>query len=187
MLAGAVLLAGGCGRERARSGAPAPPRVDVLADTGRAIRLKGPAPPDSTLAEPFARVWMARVSPARPATPEPPLPTPVPAAPPALPAPPPALEVDAGLQPPILRWSAPLVPPRATRAGRAAVSVELDVLVDERGSVADVRWAGGSAEPVGVAAAVACARSMRFYPALRGGRPVAVWRRQRFAFGGGSG
>jgi len=24
---------------------------------------------------------------------------------------------------------------------------------------------------------------MRFYPALRGGRPVAVWCRQRFEFG----
>jgi TonB family protein len=71
------------------------------------------------------------------------------------------------------------VVPAAARAGM----VELDVRVDETGVVTDAHWAGGSADSSLVAAAIACAEAMAFYPAQLAGRPVAVWCRQRFDFG----
>jgi hypothetical protein len=49
--------------------------------------------------------------------------------------------------------------------------------------VSDALWAEGSQDSTVVEAALACARGMRFYPALRSGRPIAVWCRQRFEFG----
>jgi len=126
------------------------------------------------------RVWVRRVTPSRPAAIQAPLP---PAPPDTLapePLPPPALVVDPDLKPPLLRTRARLVAPSGARA-RAAV--ELDVRVDEAGDVTDALWAAGSSDPGLVAAARACALGMRFYPALRGGRPIAVWCRQRFDFG----
>ncbi|MGH7730963.1 MAG: energy transducer TonB, partial [Candidatus Eiseniibacteriota bacterium] len=62
-------------------------------------------------------------------------------------------------------------------------SLELDVRVDEQGDVSEVLWAGGTRDPALVRAGIACARAMRFFPAQRAGRPVAVWCRQRFDFG----
>jgi len=121
------------------------------------------------------------VSPKPPAAIEAPLPAASAGIPPPETLPPPALEIDPGLKPPILRAPArlhlPAAPPRAE-------PVELDVRVSETGEVTDARWAGGSANPARVAAATACARAMRFYPALKAGRPVAVWCRQRFDFPG---
>jgi hypothetical protein len=160
--------------------------VNVMADTGRGERL--PVRP------PRATVWLARVAPS-PATtvpsatpaPSAPLaaevapPEPAPEAPEAeLPAPP-TLEVDPGLKPPLLRTPAALEVPAGARRG----FVELDVHVDEAGRVSGARWAGGSADSAQVGAATRCALAMVFYPALRGGRPVAVWCRQRFDFRGG--
>lgn len=152
--------------------------VRAASDTGRSATL--------AVAPPVPAVWVARVSPSppgdlaslRPPDPEPP--------PHEADAPePPRLVVDPGLKPPILRGAAVLaVPPAPGRktAGRSR-SVELDVRVDEDGTVSDARWAGGSRDTLLVGAAVESALGMRFYPALRAGRPVAVWCRQRFDFG----
>jgi hypothetical protein len=127
-------------------------------------------------------VWMARVSPSAP--PEPatlPVPPPPPGLPEGEPPEPPRLVVDPGLKPPILRRGAVLaMPPGRPRESR---TVELDVRVAEDGAVSDARWAGGAVDSALVAAAVESALGMRFYPALRAGRPVAVWCRQRFDFG----
>jgi len=164
----------GCGRERKQSPPPAPLPVEVFADTSRSERLRVEPPP--------ARVWLANVRPVR----EPGNLVPTPAAPPEtmLPEPaPPSLEIDGDLKPPILRERAPLVLPSAALRRERSVSVELDVRVDEAGNVADARWAGGGADSALVRAALDCAARMRFYPALRAGRPVAVWCRQRFDFG----
>jgi TonB family protein len=173
-----LLLALGCAcgpePERSRPARAVPLAVQVYADTGRAERLEVRPPP--------ARVWLARVAPARLAAPAPELPEAEfesGSLPPIEPAAP-ALEVDAGLKPPVLRAAAPLVLPRG---GRRRARVELDVRVDETGRVSDASWAGGSADTALSAAARRCALAMRFYPALRGGKPVAVWCRQRFDLG----
>jgi hypothetical protein len=54
--------------------------------------------------------------------------------------------------------------------------------VDERGDVSDALWAAGSEDTSLVRAAIECALAMRFFPALRGDRAVAVWCRQRYDF-----
>ncbi|MEK7824720.1 MAG: energy transducer TonB [Candidatus Eisenbacteria bacterium] len=173
-----VTLAGaGCGNPRPAADRPYALPVDVYADTGRGgpLRVAAPAAPPAR-----ASVWLARVSPARPALLQ--LPQAEIAAEPlavAIPAPP-ALAVDEDLKPPLPRTRAPLTVP-----ARARGFVELDVRVDEEGRVSDALWAGGSEDPPLVRAATDCALGMRFYPALRAGRPVAVWCRQRFDFGGG--
>lgn len=169
---------GGCER------ATPPPRtrlavpVDVFADTagsgGGAIPLAPTLPmPGAATA---ARVWVASVTPSRPAVDEPALPVPAPDSL-ELPAPePPSLAMDEDLKPPIARTRARLTLPRGAGPG----SVELDVRVDERGGVSDALWAGGARDSALVEAAIACALGMRFCPAERAGRPVAVWCRQRF-------
>jgi TonB family protein len=174
----ALLALAACGRAPAVDEGPRALPVDVYADTGRTTRMRiepPPAPPS----EPRAAVWLARVSPARAGLPG----LPPPEAPPetlaVAPDPPPALAVDEGLKPPLLRSRAALAVPPGARG-----SVELDVRVDEQGAVAEVRWAGGTRDPAMVRAAMECARGMRFYPARRAGRPVAVWCRERFDFGG---
>lgn len=182
--AAAVLLAGwgagGCG-DRGRSGSAAPDttlrlEVRVMSDTGARARLEITPPP--------LAVWVASVSPARPADPAslpPPEPGPeleIPLADPPLP---PGLVVDPDLKPPILRTPALLTLPAG--GGRGPRSVELDVRVAEDGAVSDALWAGGSEDSLLVRAAVESALGMRFYPALKAGRPVAVWCRQRFDFG----
>lgn len=161
--------------EESRTEPPRALAVDVLADTGRSERLR--------IVPPAAAVWMTRVAESRPVSPAPapkkwdaPLPEAGPAALPVEPAP--TLEIEGDLQPPWLRDAPPLAVPRGTRAGR----VELDVRVDETGRVSDAEWAGGSEDSLLVNAAVRCALGMRFYPARQGGRPVAVWCRQRFDF-----
>ena len=174
VLALVLLIGAGCGNSRPAADRPYPLPVDVYADTGRAtpLRVAAPAAPPAS-----ASVWLARVSPARAALPPPPdvadetLAVVMP--------PPPALAVDEGLKPPLPRARTPLAVP-----ARARGFVELDVRVDQEGRVSDALWAGGSEEPPLVRAATDCALGMRFYPALRAGRPVAVWCRQRFDFGG---
>jgi hypothetical protein len=170
-LLAAALVAGsiGCSRERRNEEPPLELPVEVRADSGPMERLR--------VEPPAARAWIAEVTPSRLRGDSPPLP----AAPPdtALPEPPP-LRIDRTLKPPILRDPATLVLPAGPRAANA--SVELEVRVDEAGGVSAVRWAGGVDDTALVAAAERCARSMRFYPALWGDRPVAVWCRQRFDF-----
>jgi periplasmic protein TonB len=169
----------GCGKPRPSADRPYPLPVDVFADTGRAgpMRVVTPAAPAVGAAR--ASVWMARVSPSRPAA----LPMPpaeVAAETLALDVPaPPSLAIDDDLKPPILRARAALSLPAHARG-----FVELDVRVDEEGRVSDALWAGGSEDPTLGRAASDCALAMRFYPALRAGRPIAVWCRQRFDFGG---
>ena len=178
----ALLLVAACGRPSGSDHAPHALAVRVLADSARGERL--PVRPPSE-----ARVWLSGVAPERSAlgvsgsAPY--------AGAKGLPAPevvsdtlaphfePPPLEIADDIQPPILRSAPALVFP--TRAHRAAV--ELDVRVDESGEVTDALWAEGSTDPELVAAATECALGMRFYPALQGGRPIAVWCRQRFDFG----
>jgi outer membrane biosynthesis protein TonB len=148
--------------------------VDVFADTGRGGRLE--VRPSS------ARVWLASVTPARLSAPPPALPE---ALPDSLPPPedsPPALAVDPGLKPPVLRAPGTLALPPGWSGPRA--SVELDVRVDESGRVSDALRAAGNPDSVLLDAARRCALGMRFYPALQAGRPVPVWCRQRFDFGG---
>ena len=193
LLALMVLLApvSGCGRssppERVgERGAPRALPLAVFADTGRAttLHVQPPSPAIGPAPRVRASAWLTRVSPARmePAA----LPAADPDAEPAAdsllssPPPPPALVVDEHLRPPLPRASTPLAVPRGARG-----SVELDVRVDEQGEVSEVRWAEGSRDPALVRAATDCARAMRFFPAERAGRPVAVWCRQRFDFGVG--
>jgi hypothetical protein len=180
-----ALLAASCGRDSGRQGVAANSKagspmelpVRVLADTGRSQALRV-APPHEV------SVWVARVSPSRPRAVAMPPPT---EAPDTLIAsdlpPPPALEVDPDLKPPILRTPAALHLPSAR--ARIPEMVELDVRVDEEGSVSDALWAGGSADSARVAAAIESALAMRFFPALKAGRPIAVWCRHRFDFGAG--
>mgnify|MGYP001212049197 CR=1 FL=1 len=169
LLAAACLPAAvtGCARRAAEPTLSRPLAVQVYADTARTRRLSVPLP--------AARVWLAQVAPARVA-----LSVPVPPAgspdslPPAGDAGP-GLDVDPGLKPPVLR-----TPARLMLAGGTAGWVDLDVRVDENGSVSDALWVAGSGDTTLAEAARGCALSMRFYPALRAGRAVAVWCRQRF-------
>ena len=175
----AIALTGGCGRRQTSLEPPRRLAVSVFADTGRTERLhiRPPLPPGS---RERARVWLTQVTPTRPERIHAPLPD-------ATPAPvedsgpvPPGLAVDPDLKPPILRAPGTLrIPPRARRG-----FVELDVRIGEDGSVTDAIWAGGSADSALTEAATTCALAMRFYPALRAGRPTAVWCRQRFDFAG---
>lgn len=179
LAAGAVLLmmSTSCSRGTG-AGGDAPPRpdsslaipVEWLADSARTVLLPVEPPPD---------VWIAKVTPSRPAPPDPPLPEAMPSVPEETP-PPPALEIDPGLKPPIPRRTLCAAVPEGT--SRPAIVV-LDVQVGADGRVTDVVWAGGSGDPALVDAAMDCARSMTFYPALRGAEPVPVWCRQRFDFG----
>lgn len=169
-----VLILAGCGRSE-RPRAPAPElAIDVRSDTSRAVRLRIEPP----------RVWLERVAIAPPASMEVPLPDAESDTAPPDTTPPPGLEIDPRLKAPILRSAAPLVLPPAASPGEPvpAATVELDVHVSEAGEVTEARRAGGSRDSALVAAATACARSMVFRPALLGGRPVAVWCRQRFDF-----
>jgi hypothetical protein len=157
-----------------RAGA-VPLAVQVYADTGRSERLVV-RPPVA------ARVWLASVAPARAVVPEPALPEALPDSLPPAEVPPPALQVDPGLKPPVLRAPGNLTLPPGWSGPRS--SVELDVRVDDSGVVSDAVLASGAADPALVDSARRCALGMRFYPALQAGRPVAVWCRQRFDFGG---
>ena len=177
-LAAALLLslAAGCGRGRQRASHPTRLPVHVLADTARSERLH--------VEPPRARVWLARVSATKPPAIEPGLPEPAPDS--LIPEPEPiGLAIDEDLKPPILRTPGLLRLPTASRPrGTRTQWVDVDVRVDEAGAVSDAIEVEGSDDTTLVRAAIECALSMRFYPALQAGRPVAVWCRQRFEFGG---
>ncbi|HVP14819.1 MAG TPA: hypothetical protein VMS88_04705, partial [Terriglobales bacterium] len=111
--------------------------MNVLADTGRGGALPVPL-------RTGARVWLARVSPARLPPPTPPLPSASPDSMAALEDSPPALEVDPGLDPPILIVRGVLELPRGPHPARGVV--ELQVRVDENGAVSEATWTGGSAD-----------------------------------------
>jgi hypothetical protein len=180
LLVALALAPVGCGR---RTPAVPPGRlvrleVEVRADTGRGGSFTAP---------PEARAWLAGVSrerppqiaPARLAPPRPEPPRPEPGPLPSEDQSAPGLAIDPALKPPILRGPGVLTVP----AGHAVGSVDLDVLVNERGEVEEALPARAGADTTLVAAARRCALGMRFYPALRAGRPVAVWCRQRFDVG----
>jgi TonB family protein len=179
----------GCEREHSPAETRTLPLpVQVLADTSASTPLR--------VEPPEARIWVRTITEASGG--RPPVadiaPAPASGSGPALPdaaidsiAPmpaPPPLDVPADLEPPIPKRSARLVMPERRRIGREGATVELDLLIEENGEVADVEWASGSQDSSLVAAAIASARTMSFYPALRRGHPVAVWCRQRFDFGG---
>jgi TonB family protein len=168
----AVPAAAGCGRSAPPPGTSTALDVQVFRDTSATVTLHVVPP----------RVWLRGVAIARPRSIEAPLPAAEPGAAPPDTSPPPALPVDPRLKSPILKSAAPLVVPPSRGRGADAQAVELDVQVSDLGDVTDVRWAGASADTALVAAASACARSMRFHPALLGGKPVSVWCRQRFEF-----
>lgn len=178
LLSALALCLAGCGRDHRSASHALALSVRASADTGSMEHLQIPPPRP-------ARAWLARVTPAPPGTFFAPLPG---AAPDTLlpeSAAPPVLEVEVGLMPPVLREAAPLslpVGPAGPRARRFE-TVVLDVRVSETGQVTDVLRAGGGADSALAEAVSACVRRMRFYPARRGGEPVAVWCRQRFDFG----
>src|SRR5262245_53435385 len=95
----------GCGRSRPAPDRPYALPVDVFADTGRTqtlpVSLRAPAAPP-------ARVWLARVSPARLGTEDLPPPEATPETLAVSRPPPPALAVDEGLKPPVPRARTPL-------------------------------------------------------------------------------
>lgn len=181
-LAIALVLAvasAGCAREPRPEASsrhqPSALPVEVFADSGQGGGLP-PAPMGPEPGREAARLTLVDVAPARGdlaiAMPE--------AEPGAPPESPRSLEESSAepdsLQPPIARGPARLVLPARSRRGDA---VELDVRVDEQGLVSDALWVGGSRDSALVAAATDAALGMRFFPALRRGRPVAVWCRQR--------
>lgn len=180
LLSALVLCLPGCAREHPARTQALALSVRAGADTGRMehLEIRPPRP---------ARAWLAGVTPARPGAISAPLPE---AAPdtllPEAPSPP-VLQVEPGLLPPVLREAATLTLPAGLTGVRdhRFESVMLDVRVSETGEVTDVLGAGGSADSALVEAASACVKRMRFYPARRGGEPVAVWCRQRFDFGPG--
>jgi hypothetical protein len=153
----------------------------VAADSGGMGRL--------AVRPPEARAWLARVSrnpPPRPTSvtrePAPQVSLPEAAPDTAFPQSGAALAVDPGLVPPVPRGPPVLLVPPRDYAGSGSV-VLIDVHVSERGEVTDVLGPDAPADSALVAAAIACARRMRFYPARLAGEPVAVRCRQRFEFG----
>ena len=182
LIAVTAMIAAGCGRaERgpeARAPAPLALSVRALADTGTLPRLEVRPPRE-------VRAWIARVSPAPAGALPIPLPEPRPDTLIPVERVPPPLAVDPGLMPPVLITPATLILPAGAPRGAwsGSGSVDLDVRVSETGEVSEVRPASGEYDSALVAAARDCALRMRFYPALRGGEPVAVWCRQRFDFG----
>ncbi len=178
----ALLLSGGCARDpepAASRAAAAPLAVNVYADTGRGGPLD--------VRPPAARVWLQSVTPARLPAPSPELPEAPPDSQPPSDEAPPGLAVNPGLQPPVLRVPGTLTLPPGWSGPRA--SVDLDVRVDESGRVTDALPVAADRDSAALdgglaAAARRCALGMRFYPALRAGRAVPVWCRQRFDFAG---
>ena len=181
-----VVALSGCDRRSAgRDELPRAIPVSVLADSGGSSALRvappdvarAPGQPVPTPGVPPAGVWLDRVTPGSHPV-EPPLPEAAPDTSPPQPTPA-GLETSDRLEPPIPRNVGVLRTPPGRRGGR----VDLDVRVDQMGDVIQTRWAGGDSDSARVRAAIECARSMTFYPALLHGRPVEVWCRQRFEFG----
>ena len=174
------LLLGGCGERFASPKSREVGdtlQVSVLSDSAQAASL----PPARVGAGPAgARLTLVRIAPSR-ADVRAPLPVPEPAAPEAIePRAPESEHGDDELRPPIPRGPA-IVRLNGARAGW----LELDVRVDENGEVTDAIPVGGDADSATVRAATEAALAMRWFPAVRRNRPVAVWCRQRFETGPG--
>jgi len=163
----------GPGREAggARPGSALSIPVEALADSAAGGRLH---------VDPPASAWIVRVRPSSPADLNVPPPEAALEVPPDTSSRPLQLDVDPGLRPPIPKRPARI---RPLAGVREPASVELEVRVDDQGRVTEAIWAGGTRDAAFVDAAIACARTMEFFPAYRGGVPVAVWCRQRFEFG----
>lgn len=134
---------------------PEPDAVAVRADDAvrpTALRPPEPEPPEQPLAE----------------RPKPPVPAPAPPAPPAVAAP-----VQARVDAPPTPWKPikPRYPEGARRRGEQG-DVVLELAVDARGGVADVKVVGGCGFAELERAAVSAARRARFRPARRGGATV---------------
>jgi hypothetical protein len=172
------LLVGGCGERTASPesrevGDTLP--ISVLADSAAGASLPpvrvGPG-------QEGPRLTLVRIAPLRSDV-NAPLPVPEPAAlEESEPRAPEASRDDDELRPPIPRGPA-IVRLSGARAGW----LELDVRVDENGEVTDAIAVGGDADSATVRAATESALAMRWFPAVRRGRPVAVWCRQRFETG----
>jgi len=171
-----AMLAGGCSPRAER---PAAREVGdtlaltVLADSAEA----GGLPPAAIGVAGPPRLTLVRIADARAGV-RAPLPEPEPCVPAAGETAPEPAEGDDALRPPIPRGPA-TVRLRASRHGW----LELDVRVDEHGEVSDAIAVSGDADSATVQAAVEAALGLRWYPATRRGRPVAVWCRQRFEAG----
>ncbi|MFN8587859.1 MAG: TonB family protein [Candidatus Eisenbacteria bacterium] len=176
------VLAGCSGMPSRQTPAPAADSAHAAAAAAAAESAPGALRPlagfdPATL--PPARVAFVRVSPRREGL-HVPSPAPEAAAPephaevPAIAA----LTADDELRAPILRDTV-----RVDRARARRGWVELDVRVDEDGAVSDAMFAEGAADSAAVEAAIEAALAMKYWPAVRSGRAVAVWCRQRFEFG----
>jgi TonB family protein len=78
-----------------------------------------------------------------------------------------------GIEPPALAEDSPAEFPEALRAKGASGEVELQLLIDESGEVAEASVARGG-EPLFEAAALEAARRLVFRPARMGGAPIAA-------------
>jgi hypothetical protein len=146
--------------------------VEWLADSARGVLL--PVRPEAR-----ARTRLERVGVSSPLGVTPDLPDAEPDT--VIPPSPVVAATDPRLEPPILRTPGRLRLPGsvAAKLGRGDHWVELDLLIDEAGGVSQAAWAGGVSDPELVGAAREWAFGMLYYPALRAGKPVAVWCRQR--------
>ena len=86
------------------------------------------------------------------------------------------------LIPPVVTKAAWLVYPREARKRKSEGNVEVRILVDLAGGVSAVEIERGTSDESLNQAALNAARLMRFRPARRGGRPVAVWFNFQFSF-----
>ena len=81
------------------------------------------------------------------------------------------------LKPPIAR-GAPATAFDGQGAAHRTGHVTLDVRVDENGDVSDALLVESDADSATVRTAIETAMSVRYHPALLGGKPIAVWTRQ---------
>ncbi len=93
------------------------------------------------------------------------------------------VQMGPGVVPPLLvSYSKPEYPPQARRL-RVAGTVEVAVLVDENGSVAEARVTKGVRQDVGLnEAALGAARTAKFRPATKDGVRVKFWYTMKFPF-----
>jgi protein TonB len=83
---------------------------------------------------------------------------------------------DVGVIAPVPLVTPPLQYPPIALARRVEGKVEISILVDERGGVADAKLVTGAGGRTGLnEAAIANARRRRYRPASKDGVPVKVW------------
>ena len=90
---------------------------------------------------------------------------------------------DPGVIGPILEKKPPLAYPPIALRQRVEGSVDLSVLVDERGNVADARVVSPGGGRAGLSEAAAdYARKWKYRPATKDGVPVKVWKAVKVVF-----